>query len=411
MVEFYVALFIMLAGAWVLGEVFQRLRQPALVGQLLAGILMGPSLLNLVQPTQDLTTVENVAIFFILLLTGLAVKPAKIIKGGRRGALVSSISFVLPFIAGVEIARFFGVGIVSSFIIGLTVSITAVPVNAIVLMELGLLDTELGTTVIAAGVIDDIISFIALGMIRQFASGVSGAGEESVIFSLVKVGLFLGAFFVCERFIQKNLVSMRIVIDQLGSKLKTPGSFIAILIFTAVGVSLLAEWAGIQPVIGAFFAGFLLSDLVGAEKLQKADEVIRGATFGFFGPIAFTFIGTEFVFSSIVGIPLFIVTLLSVAVASKLLGGYVAARLGKFSGWESVSIGLLMNSRGFVELVIASTAYQSHLINQSIFSLVVGVGVITTIISPIATRIAIRRTRLQQEERLMSEPRLVSDKN
>src|SRR5580658_7280410 len=103
MIEFFLAVFLMLASAWLLGEALQRIGQPALVGQLLAGVLIGPSLLNIVQPTAALGTVENVALFFIMLLTGLAVKPAKIIAAGRRGAIVSSIAFVVPFIAGFEV--------------------------------------------------------------------------------------------------------------------------------------------------------------------------------------------------------------------------------------------------------------------------------------------------------------------
>jgi Kef-type K+ transport system membrane component KefB len=404
MVEFFLAIFLMLASAWLLGEALHRIGQPALVGQLLAGVLIGPSLLNIVQPTADLSAVEDVALFFIMLLAGLAVKPAKIIAAGKRGAIVSSIAFAIPFVAGFEVARGFGIGLVSSLTVGLTISITAVPVNAIILMELGLLDSELGATVIAAGVIDDIISFVALSMIQQFAGGESIGGYASISLAVLKVAVFLGAVLVCERLLRHNSASVQRWTEKHVPQMQVQGSFIAILLIFAVGVSLLAEWAGIQLVIGAFFAGLLVSELAGGEMLGKARDVIRGATFGFFGPLAFAFIGTEFVLASISGMLLLVATLLAVAIAGKLLGGYLGAKLAGFSFADSVTIGFLMNSRGFVELVIAATAYQLGLIDESLFSMVVAVGIITTIISPIASRLTIRRNERRLESQSSSTP-------
>ena len=395
MVEFFLAVLLMLGCAWLFGEAVHRVGQPALVGQILAGVLIGPSLLNIVQPTASLSAVESVALFFIMLLTGLAVRPAKIIAAGMRGATVSTISFVIPFIAGVAIARVFGVGLVSSLTVGLTVSITAIPVNAIILMELGLMDTDLGMTVIAAGVVDDIISFVALTMIQQLAGGTTILGYLSITETVFKVVIFLGSVFFCELLVRNNPARLRRWTQRLAPQMRTPGSSIGILLIFAVGVSLLAEWSGVQLVLGAFFAGLLLSEIAGTEALEKATEVIRGATFGFFGPLAFSFIGTEFVLSSLGGILPFVAILLAAAVASKLLGGYLGARLARFSRGESVTIGFLMNSRGFVELVIGATAYQLGLIDETLFSVVIAIGIITTIISPIASRFAIRRMKVR----------------
>jgi Kef-type K+ transport system membrane component KefB len=390
-VGFFLALFLMLASAWLLGEALHRIGQPALVGQLLAGVLIGPSLLNIVLPTADLSAIEQVALFFIMLLAGLVVKPDRIVAAGRRGGIVSFIAFVCPFVAGVVVARGFGVGPVASLTVGLTISITAVPVNAIILMELGLLDSELGTTVIAAGVIEAVIAFVGLTMIEQFAVGVSIDAYASITVAVLKVTVFLVAVLACERFLRTNSTRVIKFTERFAPKIQTQGSFIAILLIFAVGVSLLAEWAGVQLVIGAFFAGLLVSELAGADALAKGSDVIRGVTFGFFGPLAFSFIGIEFVISSIGGILFLVGVVLAVAVAGKFLGGYLGAKIANFSSTESMTIGFLMNSRGFVELVVAATAYQLGLIDQSIFSMVVAVGIIATIISPIASRITIRR--------------------
>jgi len=280
---------------------------------------------------------------------------------------------------------------VSAQTIGLTVSITAVPVNSIILMELGLFDTDLGATVIAAGVIDDIISFVALGVIQQYSG--SGGGTEGGVLALgaIKVAVFLGAVLVCEHLIRSHAERLGGWTSRLEHRLKTAGSYFSLLLIVAVGISLLAEWAGMQFVIGAFFAGLLLSELTGPAKIAEASSLVRGVTFGFFGPLAFTFIGTELVLGSVEAMPLLVFLLLVVALGSKYFGGYVGARLSRFSSRESSLIGFLMNSRGFVELVIATTAYQLGLIDQGIFSIVVSIGILTTIISPIAARNAMKR--------------------
>lgn len=393
MLELFLALFLMLAVSWVFGEALQRVGLPALVGQILAGVLIGPSLLNVVQPTTDLATIESLSLFFIMFLTGLSVRPEKIAAAGRKGAIVSTVAFAIPFIAGTLAANDFGIGAVSSLTVGLTISITAVPVNAIVLMELGLLDTELGAAVIAAGVLDDIVSFVALSFIQQYAGGKAAVSYLSIATDAVTVILFIAALFICVFYLQRNMTAVRKRMDGMTQHMRSPGSYIAVLVIIAIGVSLLAEWAGLQLTIGAFFAGILASELTSDERLESASDVVRGSTFGFFSPLAFAYIGTELLLSSIGGIVLLAGALLCVAVASKLLGGFIGARIARFTSSDSLVIGLLMNSRGFVELVIASTAYQIGLIDQGLFSMVVTIGIITTIISPIATRIAAGRRK------------------
>jgi Kef-type K+ transport system membrane component KefB len=392
LIQFYVAVFVMLAVAWVMGEAAHRLGQASLVGQLLGGVLVGPAALNFVQTTPDLTVLENIGLFFIMLLTGMTVKPREIVAAGGRGAVISLVSFAIPFAAGTEIAHWFGADMIASLVVGLAISITAVPVNAIILMELGILDTKLGQTVIAAGVIDDILAFIVLAVIEEHAAGHGGADQAGVLIAAGEAVAFLGVIFLSEMLIRSRMSWIRSRAAKLGPHIRAPGSaFIGLLTF-AVGVSLLAQSAGLQFVTGAFFAGLLLGEAFGAEALGKANDVFHGVTFGFFAPIAFAFIGLEFVVPSATGLEV-LGALLAAAFASKFFGGYVGARAVGFLEGESRTIGFLMNSRGFVELVVSTTAYQLGLIDQAYFSLVVCIGIITTVVSPVASRIALRKMR------------------
>ena len=391
MIQFYDAVFLMLVVAWVMGEVAHRLGQPSLVGQLLGGVLIGPAVLNLVQTSANLTVLEDFGLFFIMLLTGMTVKPRELTAAGRRAVVVSLVSFAIPFAAGTEIAHLFGADMTTSLVVGLAISITAVPVNAIVLMELGILDTKLGQTVIAAGVIDDIVAFIVLAVIQDYAAGHGGVSQAVLVGSGEAVA-FLAVIFVSERLIRSRMTWIRARAAKLSPHIRAPGSAFIGLVTFAVGVSLFAQSAGLQFVIGAFFAGLLLGDTFGAEALGKANDVFHGITFGFFAPITFAFIGLEFVVPTATGLEV-LGALLAAAVASKFFGGYVGARAVGFLEEESRTIGFLMNSRGFVELVVSTTAFQLGLIDQATFSLVVCIGIITTVVSPIASKIALRKMR------------------
>jgi Kef-type K+ transport system membrane component KefB len=280
-----------------------------------------------------------------------------------------------------------------ALVVGLAVSITAVPVNAIILMELGILDTRLGRTVVAAGVIDDIVAFIVLGAIQEYASSKSGL---SVLVGSGEVLAFLGAVFLAEWVIRSRTAWVRGQASRLAHHVRAPGSAFVALVAFGVGVSLLAEQAGLQFVIGAFFAGLLVSETFGAEALGKAKDVFHGTTFGFFAPIAFSFIGLELVVPSGATLGL-LAAVLAAAFASKFFGGYAGARAVGFSEKESRTIGYLINSRGFVELVVSTTAYQLGLIDQTFFSLVVCVGIITTAVSPVLSRRSLRTMRVAKD--------------
>src|ERR1022692_58286 len=129
----------MLMAARVFGEVLQRVKQPTLVGELLAGVFIGPSILNIVQPTADLTLIANVALFFIMFLTGLRLHTKDIVEAGQKAMVVSVMAFAIPFAAGAYVSSLFGLTLTESLVVGLTLAITAVPVNSIILMEFGML--------------------------------------------------------------------------------------------------------------------------------------------------------------------------------------------------------------------------------------------------------------------------------
>jgi len=380
-----------LALAKVLGELFRRIKQPSLVGELLAGVILGPSLLAILEPNDTMTVLANVAVFFLIFMAGLELKLSEIRKASKSALVLAVIGFTIPFISGYHICTLFGLGQIPSLFVGLLLSITAIPVSSMILMEFGILKSRIGTTVITAALINDIMAMVVFSLIL-----ISPTNNQS--FDYVQVGLMGGkialffAVLATVIFVMKKTVSSDKV-ESAVQKFRTKEASVGILLVFGFSIALFAHYSNLHFIIGAFFAGLIFGSKFWGEKIHTHNsKLISGITFGFFAPIFFVFIGIEFDLKSLTNsIPL-LLTLLSVAIASKVAGGFLAAKITKFSNHESLAIGCLMNGRGMVEMAIASIGYSMGLIDESLFSVVIAIGFITTIITPIITKPLIYRT-------------------
>jgi Kef-type K+ transport system membrane component KefB len=395
----------MLIAALILGEAFKRIKLPAIVGHLLAGIIIGPSLLNIVHPSESFSIIIDLSIFFMMLLAGLHLRPEEIRRAGKNSIILSVLAFVIPFGAGAEIASLFGLPLLTSLFIGLALAITAIPVSAIVLMEFGLLKSKLGTTVITAGIIDDVLSLVVLAIIIQLAAnGVEGVDYSEIGFSVVKIGAFIGGIFLLDFIIKKIKHRRPIKFLSQPNILKSKEIGFGLLLISAFAISLIAENIGLHFVIGAFFAGLIIYDqIIGKKNFEKVNRVFTAITFGLFSPIFFAFIGIHFQIQSLFDSWWFFIVLLAAAIGGKVAGGFIGARIAGFSNSESLTIGNLVNSRGMVELVIASIGLELGIIDITLFAVIVGVGFITTIMSPVLARITISHSSEEQSKEKPTE--------
>jgi Kef-type K+ transport system membrane component KefB len=312
---------------------------------------------------------------------------------------------VIPFGAGAEIASLFGLPLLTSLFIGLALAITAIPVSAIVLMEFGLLKSKLGTTVITAGIIDDVLSLVVLAIIIQLAAnGVEGVDYSEIGFSVVKIGAFIGGIFLLDFIIKKIKHRRPIKFLSQPNILKSKEIGFGLLLISAFAISLIAENIGLHFVIGAFFAGLIIYDqIIGKKNFEKVNRVFTAITFGLFSPIFFAFIGIHFQIQSLFDSWWFFIVLLAAAIGGKVAGGFIGARIAGFSNSESLTIGNLVNSRGMVELVIASIGLELGIIDITLFAVIVGVGFITTIMSPVLARITISHSSEEQSKEKPTE--------
>jgi Kef-type K+ transport system membrane component KefB len=397
--ELFISVVIILVATRLLGEFSQRLRLPPLVGELAAGIIIGPYVLNLVTPNESLNVISDLGVFFLMLLAGLQMDPREIRKAGLRGGILSVIAFSLPYVAGFGIAALFGLGMLQSMFVGLLLSITAVPVSTIVLMQFGILETKLGNTVITAAVINDIFSLVVLSIVLQLhgANGAEVNIMETTINSIIKIVLFIGGIFLVDILFRKANVWLQRRGTYFFEKLHTKEAAFGILLISTILVSVIAQVViGLHFIIGTFFSGLIVyKEIIRKENFERVYGIISAISFGFFAPIFFAVIGININMDSIVNnLPFFIVLAL-VAVITKVGGGYIGSRLTKFSKDESLAIAFLMNGRGMVELVIASIGFSSGIIDSTIFSITVTIGWATTILAPILSRPYVMKIKSQ----------------
>jgi Kef-type K+ transport system membrane component KefB len=392
--QLFIAIIAMLVGARVLGEVFQRLKQPAIVGELLAGIIIGPSILGLVSFSKDYSFLSDISVFFLMFLAGLEMDPRELRKAGKQAIIVSVFAFVTPLLAGYYTGTLFGLASTQAWFMGLLLSITAVPVSAIILMQLGVLNTRLGNTVMAAAVINDIMSLVALSIIIQAAHSTAvGGGHISYIdlwLSIVKITLFVSAIILFYLiFGMKTSAGNALLqkVSPLFRVLHTREAGFSLLLIAAIGISLAASNMGLHFIIGTFFAGLVANkQIIGKENFSKFHGIVSAITFGFFGPIFFGLIGVEINLQAISGLlPLF-GALLAVAIVAKIGGAYLGVRIARFSGQAGLALAFLMNGRGAVELAIAAIGYAAGIIDTSLFSIAVAIGFVTTLITPLTAR-------------------------
>ncbi|AIC14812.1 cation:proton antiporter [Nitrososphaera viennensis] len=396
--ELFVSVIVILVAARVLGELFQRIKQPPLIGEILAGVLIGPSVFGIVQHSPSLDVLSDLAVFFLMLLAGLEMNPREIRKVGKYAIVISLIAFFIPLVSGTLVAEAFGLGLSQSLFMGLLLSITAVPVSAIVLMQFGILRSRLGNIVITAAVINDILSLVVLSIVLQIGAG--GAGQqqaidfEAVAWSGAKIAAFLAGIFLFDLLLRGTSHWLPAKVEPYFKKLQTKEAAFGILLITTIAVSLIAQEIGLHFVIGTFFSGLIIyKEIIGKQNFDRVYNIISAITFGFFAPIFFAIIGIDMDLKSLVNaIPLFL-ALLAVAVAAKIGGSYVGARLVRFPQDTSIAIGFLMNGRGMVELVIASIGFAAGIIDITLFSVAIAIGFVTTIMAPVTAKPFVARAK------------------
>tara|TARA_R110002050_G_scaffold100580_1_gene208181 strand:- start:132713 stop:133921 length:1209 start_codon:yes stop_codon:yes gene_type:complete len=386
---FFTNLLILLVTAKVFGEIFERFKQPAMIGEIIAGVILGPSLLSIIHPTQDITIISEIGIFLLVILAGLEINVDDILNSLKGKSLIISImAFFIPLLSGFAVGYFFGLQLMTTMFVGLCIAITALPVSIRILMDLGKLNTEVGRKIISVAIFDDVVALSILGVLLNLKNTNMSiiAVTKVASVSLLKLFLFIGVLAFSYYMVKKITLKGNFVentLNKLLSFIKGKESLFAVFFAFILLFSSITEALGFHFIIGAFFAAMLLNDsILGRENLKNIEKTTSSLAIGFLAPIFFASIGLEFDISAIHNIEL-LIAIVMVSYLSKIIGGSFGSSLAGLNNKVALVMGFGLNARGIMELVIANIAYKEGLINNEIFSILVVMGVLTTITTPI----------------------------
>jgi len=394
---FIVSLLILLLAAKLLGELLERFGQPSMIGEVMAGIILGPSLFNIIPAPGDLKVIAELGVFMLIVLAGMEIEVEEIRKSIRgKNLWIALLGFIIPFISGILIGLGFHFTYTFTIFLALCIAITALPVSIRILMDLGKLNTDIGQRIISAAIFNDIVSLLILGIILDFNNTSLNIRDFtfSVLFTVMKVMVFIsilvGAYYLFRLAKSKvNVVNPKM--NAFMHFLRGKESMFALVMLFVLIFSSTSELLGLHFVVGAFFGAILLPrSMFSKGDFEGVKHATSGITMGFLAPIFFATMGISFNFSSLNNLLLLTVVLIA-SFISKIFGGYFGGRLAGFDNAKAITIGLGLNARGIMELVIANIALQKGFIDISIFSILVMMALLTTIITPFMLKDAFTR--------------------
>ena len=393
---FFVNILILLVVARVLGEIMERFNQPAMIGEILAGVILGPTLLNFIHRTEDIKVISELGVFLLVILAGLEINLDDVLKSVRgRNIFISVLAFFLPILSGFAVGQLFSQDVMTTVFIGLCVAITALPVSIRILMDLGKLNSPLGQKIVSVAIFDDVMALTILGILLAIkdVEKTFYAVTFTTLLTLFKLTIFIVIVTISYKFIKRLTKTENFIEDQLNKLLgilKGKESLFALLFVFILLFASLTEAVGLHFIIGSFVAAMLINkDVIGEKHLNTVHNTTNSMAMGFLAPIFFAGIGLEFKFEAINNYGL-LIAIIAVSFASKIIGGFIGGKTARMSTKESIVLGIGLNARGIMELVIANIAYQAKLINSEIFSMLVIMGLVTTLSTPFLLKRAFR---------------------
>jgi Kef-type K+ transport system membrane component KefB len=364
-------LFLMIGAAKLMAEVFERLRQPAVVGEILAGVLIGPYVLGWAAPNEITHTLSEIGVILLLFSVGLETKPASIIKVGKTATIVAILGVVLPFVAGWGVMELHGATNIESMFVGTAMVATSVGITARVLAGMGMLGATSSRIILGAAIIDDILGLLVLAVVASMAEGSADFGKIGIT-----AALSLGFVAVVALFLAPMVTRHA---PRLGANIRIAHAAFAGSIVLCLGLAVAASYIGVAAIIGAFLAGMAIAEV--SEKNHELHSQIRGVT-EFMVPFFLVNIGmqlnlTIFNDASVIWLALLIT---SIAVATKVIGcGIGAWSLGTRG---ALQVGVGMVPRGEVGIVVAQIGLGMGVISDDLFGIVLFMAVATTLIAP-----------------------------
>lgn len=365
---------VILIGVLAAGRVSQRLGQPAVLGQLLVGVLFGPALLGWLQPGPLISEIAEIGVVLLMFIAGLETRFEDIQRNAFAATLVAVLGVALPFVGGWLITTLWGFDPTTAIFTGVLLVATSVSISAQTLKELGYLQSRPGVTILAAAVLDDVLGIVVLSVVLG-SLGAADGGHGAAPLPLL-LGRMAGFFAVA------ILVGYWLLPLLMRPVARMEGSLplLTVAISVALAFAWAAEFAGLAGIIGSYLAGLMLSLTELREKIMHEVEHIA---YAFFVPFFFANVGLSATFAGMTGPFLFFVLLVVlVAAVTKIAGCGVGALLARFPVRDATAVGVGMMARGEVGLIIATIGLDQGLLQAELYTAMVFVSLGTTLLTP-----------------------------
>jgi len=376
---------ILVFSAKVLGELFARIKIPSVLGELLAGIILGPYALGSIMTLGGSPVIElndivqafgKIGGILILFVVGLEMTFTDFRRVGSAGFTVGTLGVIVPFIMGYGIALLLGFSTGASLVIAAALVATSISITSLVLMELNQSRAVESKVMISAAVVDDVLGLAVLGVIVSFISTSAPISAFDVLFAILKSLALWLVMVVSASFILPRIINIT-------SRGRSAETVEAAATASCFGAAALAAYIGLSPIVGAFAAGMAVASSKAIEKIRDYTKKISTI----FSPVFFALAGAAFNIRSFITSDLFFylffIVLVAVAIVSKLIGCGLPASYFLKDKNKGLKVGLGMISRGEVGLIVAGVAISAGVITQSTYAAIIGMVIITTILTPI----------------------------
>jgi Kef-type K+ transport system membrane component KefB len=381
--EFLFQILIILLSARVLSEVSERAGMPGILGEILAGIFLGMTVL---ENTDTISSVAELGVIFLLFIAGYKEVHIEDLKASSKKAIVATVfQILIAFISGFGLGYLFGLGNLESLVLAVAFSPTSIGVTVKTLLDMNYLSSKAGSMMLSSAIFDDIISIFLVSIVSTMAQHNAIPSSMQFLTMIGKLVVFIGVMFLLSHYVFSRLFGYV-------RKMHSRESIFATVILIALFAAYFAEAMGLHAVIGAFVGGVLLSN-ISVAKIEDVQSKVSGLAYGMLTPVFFVDIGMSVDPMSLGTAGIFTALLVVFGLMGKLVGGFVGAKSVGFNFYESLIFGAGVMPRAEVTLVTISIGREMGIIGEEIFSAVVLLAAVSIFVAPILLKFAIQKDK------------------
>lgn len=356
-----------------LGQLFSRLNMPAVIGQLLSGIILGPAILGWVHPDSIIALFSEFGVILLMFLAGLESDLDLLKKYFKLSFTVAAVGVILPVVFTGLASMAFGMKFLEALFIGIVFAATSVSISVVVLQEANKLHTRAGSAILGAAVVDDILAVVVLSLFTTFSheGGKSGVTDNFLINLLIEASYFIVVWLIY-KWVAPHFM-------KAAEKIDVNYSVVIASLVLALAMAWAADFVGLSAVVGAFFGGLAIRQ---TPQYKEVNSSVSSIGYAIFIPVFFADIGLSMTFESFIQDIWFIIVMTILALVSKFWAGKYSSEVFGFTKNEGNIVGAGMISRGEVALIVAQIGINHHLFPEDIYSSLILVIIVTTVLSP-----------------------------